>query len=265
MKTALVFIIAILVILILVVLFGSNTSEEITKYEIDPEVEEWLNNSNLILSREKYWIIDIPESRNALGSVYRKEVLTKDTMTYERFRHVDDYGFHEIPDSSITKDDQWTFSKDYSFKRSRKFDIMAVNVFSGFLETINEVKKKVELSELWGLNPRNLNFNTFHCDSSKYYVSRVYLGTLSDFGLQEVKVQTKITVVPIGAESVISQASSMHILKEGALAMMLKPVIDLQGCRAKMGLEPEMRIEEVTPELLENELIEDGYEKVRQN
>jgi len=244
----------------LIIIAGCTSTKNVTKQSFSPELDGFINKTNLVFSQGKYWIRDIPETDRALGSLYKKVTKTIDRLQYTAYTHVADFSFGNIADSLIIKE-EIIYSKDYTFKHVRNSDLEVLSMFSANYSDISEIKKKVVLSEVWAINYNELTFDKAYCDSSYYFVNRVYLGSSSDFGLQEVKGSAKFAGFNVGAGFEASQASNMHIIKEGALTMMLQPVSSLNVCNPGDTLSIKIISKRITPSLLFKELEIDSYKK----
>ncbi|QFT10011.1 hypothetical protein [Vibrio sp. THAF190c] len=243
-----------LVLLISFVLSACGVSQKVQETTENNEVNQFLDSTNLVKASDRYWIKDIPETSTAVGSVYQKREKLIGGVTYTAFTLVSENLFNNYDEESLIKE-KLTYSKDYKFKREVDSNLAAMAVFSGSHRDVSEVNKKVDLSEVWKLISSELEADPKFCKAGYFYVTRAYLGTSSDYGLKEVSSVATFAGIEVGADVSSYGYSSLHTLKEGSLALMLQPTVQLSSC-GNSNIVDKDRAD------IESELLSEGYIKL---
>jgi len=247
---------------IMVLCTGCGVTQKLVKVEPDQKVEAFFEKTNLVQSHDRYWVKEIPETASAIGSTYRKVSENVNGSTYVAFVLEGNNLYKNIGDSNLNKENL-TYSKDYAFKRSDKATLSAAAVFSAGYSDVSEVKKKVELKQVWSPKANDLEINSAYCKLDNYYVTRIYFGSSSDFGLKDVKYVATLAGIEVGGEVSAAESSTLHVIRDGVLAIMLQPTMSHPKCPSVAGFDDESTKKKLSPVAmsLEQELIQEGYVK----
>lgn len=124
----------------------------------------------------------------------------------------------------------------------------------------------MELKEVWQPNLSNVTPDSTYCDEKYYYVSRIWLGASSDVGLQESKYKMEVAAVYVGTALSGLEKTSLHNVKQGALAFNLEPVTSLSICKPPVGgiVKPKtLSIQPVPKHEIEKELKLKGFKELK--
>lgn len=238
---------------------GCSVVPVTTKVEITKEVVDFANTTNLVYGTDRYWIKDVPEIATALGTVYKRESKTVDGVTYYAARLVGEKGFTDLSKDK-TESGEFTLGKNYSYSYANAADWSVLAAFSGSASNINEIKKKIALTSVSKVtDDEALTPNGKYCTDAHYYVSRVYVGSSSEYGLQEIKYQAKVAFAEVGGSLSGVGRSELHEIRQGVLALMLQPFNNLTKCGAQKFLGSEVPL----PKSWKEELISEGFYEVK--
>lgn len=235
---------------------GCSISREATETKPNAEIEAFLNTTNIIYAADRYWVKELPEPTSAIGTAYKKTTKSIEQTSYDAFSLVSETAFKTKPTQANITKEELTFSKDYNFTRQNKADVALVSFLSGGAEDVYQIKKKVELAAVWALDADALEPKDGYCKDEYYYVTRVYLGSSSDFGLQQVNYKMKVAGANVGGALEGNEGTTLHVIRQGALALMLQPMKDHPKCTGT-PIRPQL----ITPQLLERELRMTGWQK----
>jgi hypothetical protein len=234
-------------LIVLGILLCACSVQQVTKsITVDPKLTEFLNSSNLVSSHDAFWVIELPESESALGTVYQKVTLDLDNKKYEAYKLASESIFEDAAVTKNVAEEKDTFSKDYSFTYNQAGDIALLSYFSGGVSDVNQIKKKVELTSVKKMKNTDFPVNRNYCNSNYYYVTRVWKGASSDFGLIQKTYKAKVAFISGGAAINGSEESSLHVIRQGIIALVLQPTEQLKGCpgqKAKGEIEIDLKKE----------------------
>jgi hypothetical protein len=209
-------------------LSGCSVSPTIIKAQTSAELSNFLNKTNLVYNNDFYWTKSLPSA--PLGVVYKKQTKTIEGKTYEAFSFVTNSIFNtSISDSNLTPEDGH-FSKEYTYSRSDDAQLTVAAYFAGSYDDVHQIKQKVEITKATVLASPPDSVKTAYCTDDYWFVSKVYKGADSYFGLS--KVMYKVGILGNIGSYTAAGETSLHELRDGVIALSLEPTNHLSGCGA---------------------------------
>src|SRR3990172_6231131 len=171
MRQATIFFVSIISVMLNV---GCSINKAIQPVEKNTELANFLNQTNLVYLNDMYWVKDVPQPETSLGAIYEKidkTIQTKDgAKEFSAFKFSSGRLFSILTGTSIRKD-PLLYSNEYSYNANDSANLAVMSVFTGAVDNVFQIDRKVELKEAWQPNVGNVTLDTKYCDIKYYYVS----------------------------------------------------------------------------------------------
>jgi hypothetical protein len=215
------------------VISGCSVSPSLIKQKNSEELSDFLGKTNLVYNNDFYWTKSIPSA--PLGMVYKKQTKSIGGKTYEAFSFATNNVFNStISESNKTNEEGTGFSKEYTYSRSNDAQLTVAAYFAGTFDEVHQINQKIEIKNATVLSAPPVSVNKTYCTDDYWFVSKVYNGADSYYGLS--KIAYKIGILGNIGSYTGSGETSLHELRNGVIALSLEPTKNLPGCGAATPL-----------------------------
>jgi hypothetical protein len=192
-----------------------------------PELEQLIQPSHMVFYQGDFWILGIPETTDILGKVIIKKKIEIDEEEYEYYEI---YGDSVFEKPVLLKDaikEEILYQKKNEIKTDTNTGLVLLSYLTGNAKTINEIKEHKIIESAHYFLTDEYQPKQRYKGSEHFYVSKIYFGTLSYYGVSQLEIQASLTGGIGSISENATTVSSLSELKRGIIALRLYPIKNL--------------------------------------